>query len=91
MPEWCSKHNRNMLVSKYPNKRTGEQDYWCPDCHDEWKKEQGFRPAVEKKVNGDVILADEMQVGFKNINERLDKIDGRIDKQAEYLLKKLGN
>ena len=34
---YCSKHNRDMLPSKF-----GKGEFWCPDCNDEKKKAKGL-------------------------------------------------
>ena len=63
--EWCDKHNRKMLLSKYLDPKTGEERYWCPDCAKE-KKDQ-FRRAVPD--NEEILNA------LREIYKKIDKIE----------------
>ena len=85
---YCEKHNREKLLSKYPDKKTGEKTYWCPDCYDEWKKSQatstGFKKTVEPKYvgNNDEVL--------KALREIWLKIDN-LEKQFKEFVKIFSN
>jgi len=73
---YCDKHNRDMLPSKFVDKRTGEKGYWCPDCYKEWKDKQ---PQTPQRVDSNAVLMDKIGA----INERLDKL-------IAFLVLKLG-
>lgn len=80
--EYCEKHNRNKLLSKYPDKRTGEKTFWCPDCYDEYKKTKGqgeWLRDTPKKENGNALIMEELVA-----------INGRLDKLIAFVVNKLG-
>ena len=49
---WCSKHNREMLKSKY-----GDNQFWCPDCSREKKEAGGFQKAVQPDRTEEILEA----------------------------------
>ena len=74
--EYCEKHNRDKLLSKYPDKRTGEKTYWCPDCYDEWKKAMPERRGTtQAPYNQDKLLE-----AIKIVNENIKLLHSKIDK-----------
>ena len=80
---YCDKHNREKLPSKFPDKKTGEKAFWCPDCYDEWKKsKQGTQPSwsgnPQKSTTSDQMIFEELAA-----------INKRIDKLGKYLVNKL--
>jgi hypothetical protein len=78
---YCEKHNRDKLVSKFPNKKTGEKEYWCPDCYDEWKQ---THQTQEKPATGNIVR----QTGVSN--EGVESILQKILERFDTLLKKGG-
>jgi len=87
---FCEKHNKYKIQSKYPNKKTGEIDYWCPECYDEWKKKGvskvEIKPLYDKPLNGNAMIIDEIQELFKKLNERLDSMGLFFTKLEKELL-----
>ena len=77
---YCEKHNKEKLLSKFLDPKTGEKQYWCPDCNREWKEKKAQEE--QKKTDGGLIILDELQAFRKEFNERFDSL-------AKYLAEKL--
>ena len=64
MPDWCSKHNREMLPSKFGG-------VWCPDCSKEKKQQKGFQP-IMKNEHEEIIEA------LRKLWVKLEEIEKKI-------------
>lgn len=78
MPDWCSKHNREMLPSKFGG-------LWCPDCSKEKKQQKGLQPDTADKKHEEIMNAlreiyKEM-AGIKNEFKSFAKIFGEQNKE----------
>ena len=62
---WCSKHNREMIPSKFGG-------FWCPDCSKEKKESKGLQPAIIDKKYEEILLA------LREIYKKLLEIDGNF-------------
>jgi len=82
--EYCSKHNRDKIPSKFPDKRTGEKTYWCPECYDEWKKtKQPSQAETKQEIKQNLPKADPNALiieELSGINQRLEKLIDIISK-----------
>ena len=79
---YCSKHNRDMLPSKF-----GKGEFWCPDCNDERKKAKGLAGGnvveeIIRKVIGEELAG--IKDSLKIMNDSLANIAIAVNK----LLKK---
>lgn len=77
---YCDLHNRDKVRSKYPDKKTGEIGYYCPDCYREWKDKQ-----QPQKTDGNAILLDEFNRRFDGLAEWCAKTNIKLNE----ILKKL--
>lgn len=75
---YCDKHNRDMLPSKFEDKKTGEKGFWCPDCYKEWKDKKQNTPRQDNSA----LIMDELVAFRKEFNDRMDAM-------AEYIAKKI--
>ena len=66
---YCEKHNREKLPSKFPDKKTGEKTFWCPDCYDEWKKSKQGNKATSAESSGNQIIMEELKNILKSQRE----------------------
>ena len=77
---YCSKHNRDMLPSKF-----GKGEFWCPDCNEEKKKAKGLG-------GGNVIeeiIEKVLEKELKGIKDSLKIMNENIVKSAEGINKLL--
>ena len=83
---YCEKHNREMLRSKYKDKRTGELGWWCPDCYDLYKAQKQQKVEVqtpeeykedEDKSHEETLL-NLTKMTEEELIKRLDNIDSGL-------------
>lgn len=81
---WCEKHNREKLLSKYPNKKTGGKDYWCPECYDEYKLTHPKKTEANSSVE-EALTMDSMDKKLDLLIEAVKIINSNIKGLVAFL------